>query len=406
MSVWTVFRFLDFLKKGGIMNIADIKKIAIIGSGAMGHGIAQVCAMAGYTVAMQDIKQEFVDRGMAGIKVSLDFLVGKGKTPQDQATNILENLLQPTTDLAAAVSDAQVVIEAVPEIMDLKKSVFKNVSQHAPADAILATNTSTMSISEIATAVNNPERFLGMHFFNPVNRMKLVEIIKGDKSDDACADLLIEVTKKIGKIPVKVLKDSPGFIVNRISAPNQALLNAILDEGKIPPQELDSAMRKTGMPMGPFELADFVGLDVFAHTMSYYAKTLSPEFAPGRVIKEKMEKGDLGMKTGQGIFKWENGKAVIDVSRETTDITAMEMLAIQLNEAVRVYKEGIAASVSDIDLGVVHGMKAFAGPFAICANVEPSMLTASLDKLHARFGLAIFKPEPEVSDGSYKTFGA
>ncbi|MBW1990109.1 MAG: 3-hydroxyacyl-CoA dehydrogenase family protein [Deltaproteobacteria bacterium] len=387
------------------MNIADVKKIAVVGSGAMGHGIAQVCAQAGYTVAMQDIKDEFLERGMAGIRESLDFLVGKGKIPADQAKDILENLLQPTTDLAAAVSDAQVVIEAVPEIMDLKKSVFKNVSDLAPADAILATNTSTMSISEIATAVENPERFLGMHFFNPVNRMKLVEIIKGDKSTDENADLLVEITQKIGKIPVKVLKDRPGFIVNRISAPNQALLNAILDEGKIPPQELDAAMRKTGMPMGPFELADFVGLDVFAHTLDYYAKTLSPEFAPGRVIKEKIDKGDLGMKTGQGIFAWENGKAVIDTSKETTDITPMELLAIQLNEAVRVYKEGIAASVEDIDAGVVHGMKAFAGPFTICANVEPSMLTASLEKLHDRFGLSIFKPEPEVADGSFKNFG-
>ncbi len=387
------------------MNIGDIKKIAVIGSGAMGHGIAQVCATAGYTVAMQDIKQEFVGRGMAGIKASVDFLVGKGKMAPDQAKIILENLLQPTTDLARAVSDAQVVIEAVPEIMDLKKSVFANVSKLAPADAILATNTSTMSISEIATAVTNPGRFLGMHFFNPVNRMKLVEIIKGEKSGDGNADLLAEVSRKIGKIPVKVLKDRPGFIVNRINAPNQALLNAILDEGKIAPQELDSAMQKTGMPMGPFELADFVGLDVFAHTLEYYAKTLSPEFAPGKVIKAKLAAGQLGMKSGQGIYEWKNGKAVIDTSRETTDITPMEMLAIQLNEAVRVYKEGIAASVSDIDQAVVHGMKAFAGPFAICANVDAGMLTASLDKLHARFGLSIFKPEPEVSDGSYKNFG-
>ena len=384
------------------MNISDIKKIAIIGSGAMGHGIAQVCATAGYTVAMQDIKQEFVDRGMKGIKDSILFLVGKGKMAQDAADNILNNLIIPTTDLKTAVADAQVVIEAVPEIMDLKKKVFADVAALAPKDAILATNTSTMSISEIATSVDNPGRFLGMHFFNPVNRMKLVEIICGEKSADESADLLIEVTKKIGKIPVKVLKDSPGFIVNRISAPNQALLSAILDEGKIPPQELDAAMQKTGMPMGPFELADFVGLDVFSHTLDYYAKTLSREFEPGKTLKAKIASGQLGMKTGQGLYKWENGKAVIDNSRETTDITPLDMLAIQMNEAVRVFKEGIAASTADIDLGVVHGMKAFAGPFAICANVDPAMLAASLEKLHARYGLNIFKPEPEIVDGSYK----
>lgn len=384
------------------MKIEDIKKIAIIGSGAMGHGIAQVCATAGFTVAMQDIKQEFVDRGMKGIKDSLLFLVGKGKMAQDVADNILNNLLIPTTDLAAAVSDAQVVIEAVPEIMDLKKKVFADVSALAPKDAILATNTSTMSISEIATAVDNPGRFLGMHFFNPVNRMKLVEIICGEKSSDENAALLIEVSKKIGKIPVKVLKDSPGFIVNRISAPNQALLSAILDEGKIPPQELDAAMQKTGMPMGPFELADFVGLDVFSHTLDYYSKTLSKEFAPGKTLLAKIKAGELGMKTGQGLYKWENGKAVIDNSKETTEITPIDLLAIQINEAVRVFKEGIAASTADIDLGVVHGMKAFAGPFAICANVDQAMLAASLEKLHKRYGLDIFKAEPEIVDGSYK----
>lgn len=384
------------------MNFTDIKKIAIIGSGAMGHGIAQVCATAGYTVAMQDIKQEFVDRGMKGIRDSILFLVGKGKMAQDAADNILNNLIIPTTDLKTAVADAQVVIEAVPEIMDLKKKVFADVAALAPKDAILATNTSTMSISEIATSVDNPGRFLGMHFFNPVNRMKLVEIICGEKSANESADLLIEVTKKIGKIPVKVLKDSPGFIVNRISAPNQALLSAILDEGKIPPQELDAAMQKTGMPMGPFELADFVGLDVFSHTLDYYAKTLSKEFEPGKTLKAKIAGGQLGMKTGQGLYKWENGKAVIDNSKETTDITPLDMLAIQINEAVRVFKEGIAASTADIDLGVVHGMKAFAGPFAICANVDPAMLAASLEKLHARYGLNIFKPEPEIVDGSYK----
>ena len=157
-----------------------------------------------------------------------------------------------------------------------------------------------MSISEIGSVVKNPERFVGLHFFNPVNRMKLVEVIYGDKTNDATADLMCEIAKKIEKIPVKVLKDRPGFIVNRISAPNQALLSAILDEGKVQPQELDAMMKKMGAKMAPFETADFVGLDVFCHTLDYYAKTLSPQYKPGKYLTDKIAKKELGMKSGQG----------------------------------------------------------------------------------------------------------
>ncbi|SHJ52079.1 3-hydroxyacyl-CoA dehydrogenase [Desulfatibacillum alkenivorans DSM 16219] len=383
------------------MDFSDVKKIAVIGSGDMGHGIVQVAAMAGYNVAMKDVKQEFLDRGVARIVESLDILVGKEKISAQDKKDIMGRI-SATTDTAEAVQDAQIVIEAVPEIMDLKKSVFSEVSASAPDDAILATNTSTMSISEISKAVNNPARFAGLHFFNPVNRMKLVEIIKGAETSGATADILVKFTEAIKKIPVVVLKDSPGFIVNRINAPNQAMLSAILDEGKIKPDELDTAMKMVGMPQGPYELADFVGLDVFVHTLKYYAETLSPEFRPGKYLTAKVEAGDLGKKTGQGIYDWSSGKPLIDGTTMCQDITPMEMLAIQINEAVRVHKEGIAASVADIDLAVVHGMKAMAGPFAMCAGMQPEQLVTSLDKLHQRFGLAIFKPEPEVADGSFK----
>lgn len=387
------------------MKLDDIKKIAIIGSGAMGHGIAQVCTMAGYNVVMKDVKQEFLDNGVKKIKESLDFLVSKEKITADAVSNIMDNLLSTTIDTKEAVGDAQVVIEAVPEIMDLKKSVFTDISENAPDDAILASNTSTMSISEIATAVKNPERFIGMHFFNPVNRMKLVEVIYGKKTTAENVDLLCELSKKINKIPVKVLKDSPGFIVNRIGAPNQALISAILDEGKIQPAEIDAISKQMGMPMGPFELADYVGIDVFYHTLKYYEETLSSDFAPGKTLQKLMDDKNLGMKTGQGIYKWEGGKAQIDLSKQSSDITPMDFLCNQINEAVRVYKEGIAESVEDIDQGMVHGMRAFAGPFALTAAVEPQTITDTLNKLHKRFGLDIFKPEPEIQDGSFKTMG-
>jgi len=308
-------------------------------------------------------------------------------------------------DTAEAVKDAQIVIEAVPEIMDLKKKVFAELSDLAAKDAILATNTSTMSVSEIGSVVDDPTRFVGMHFFNPVTRMKLVEIIYGDKTSDETVDLLCAVSEKCNKIPVKVLKDHPGFIVNRISAPNQALLSAILDEGKIKPAQIDSKMKQLGVKMAPFETADFVGIDVFCHTLNYYAETLSPQYKPGKVLSEKMKNNELGMKTGKGIYNWENGKAVIDDSSQTEEITPVHFMAIQVNEAVKVFKEGIAASTSDIDDGVKYGMNAFAGPFALASGMPPEQLTEALNFLKDRYHLDFLTPEPEIVDGSFKTLG-
>ncbi len=386
------------------MNINDVKKIAVLGSGAMGHGIAQVCIQAGFTVIMRDIKQEFLDNGVAKIREGLDFLVGKGKMTAADKDRTL-SLLTTTLDTKEAVKDVQLVIEAVPEIMDLKKTVFKEVSDACPAAAILATNTSTMSISEIGSVVKNPERFVGLHFFNPVNRMKLVEVIFGNKTGDATADLMCEIAKKLDKIPIKVLKDRPGFIANRISAPNQALLSAILDEGKTRPQELDATMKKMGAKMAPFETADFVGLDVFCHILDYYSKTLSPQYKPGRYLTDKIAKKELGMKSGKGIYEWKDGKAVIDISKTSEDITPLHLLAVQVNEAVKVWKEGLAKSIQDIDDAVKYGMNAFAGPFALAAGMQPQQLTDALNMVSQRFKLDILKPEPEIVDGSFKTIG-
>ncbi|MBP8178162.1 MAG: NAD(P)-binding domain-containing protein [Spirochaetes bacterium] len=384
-------------------DINDVKKIAVIGSGAMGHGIAQVCAQNGFPVTMIDIKQEFLDNALKKVKESLEFLASKGKL--NGTVDEVMKKINATTDIKKGVSDAQVVIEAVPENMQLKKDVFSQASAACTGDAILATNTSTMSITDIATAVNNPERFAGMHFFNPVTRMKLVELIYGSKTSEKTIDILYELAKKIDKIPVKVLKDRPGFIVNRINAPNQALLSAILDEGKIHPAQIDGKMKKMGVKMAPFETADFVGLDVFCHTLEYYSQTLSPQYKPGKFLKECLSKGNLGMKSGKGIYEWNNGRAVIPEMTDTEEITPLHLMAVQVNEAVKVFKEGIAANVVDIDDGVKYGMNAFAGPFALASGVQPQQLTECLHYLAQRYKLDILKPEPEIIDGSFKTIG-
>lgn len=386
------------------MKLEDVKSITILGSGAMGHGIAQVCIDAGFDVIMRDIKQEFLDNGVAKIKESFDFLVGKGKKTREHVDAAMARL-KTTTDIKEAVSGAKLIIEAVPEIMDLKKSVFKEVSDLVDEDVVIATNTSTMSISEISTVVKNPTRFVGMHFFNPVNRMKLVEIIYGEKTSDETVELLCEVSRKYNKVPVKVLKDRPGFIVNRISAPNQAFISAMLDSGAVVPDQIDTTMKSVGQKMGPFEIADFVGIDVFSHTLEYYSETLSKEFKPGKFLMDKIEKNELGMKTGKGIYTWENGKAVIDNSKPSDTVGPMEFAAIQINEAVRVFKEGIAQSTKDIDDAVKFGMNAFIGPFELAANMDPKQLTDTLNGLSDKFNLNILKPEPEIVNGSYKSFG-
>lgn len=386
-----------------MQNINDVKKVAVIGSGAMGHGIAQVCAQSGLMVTMIDIKQEFLDNAVKKVKESLEFLASKGKL-QGTVDEVLGKI-SVTTDLQKGVSDAQIIIEAVPENMQLKKDVFSKASSSCAKDAILATNTSTMSITDIATAVTNPERFAGMHFFNPVTRMKLVELIYGEKTSENTINILYELTKKIDKYPVKVLKDRPGFIVNRISAPNQALLSAILDEGKIHPAQIDGKMKKMGVKMAPFETADFVGLDVFCHTLEYYAQTLSPQYKPGKFLLGCLEKGHLGMKSGKGIYEWKDGKAIIPDMPDTEEITPLHLMAVQVNEAVKVFKEGIAANVQDIDDGVKYGMNAFAGPFALASGVQPQQLADCLNYLAQRYKLDILKPEPEIIDGSFKTIG-
>ncbi|MCP4132083.1 MAG: 3-hydroxyacyl-CoA dehydrogenase family protein [bacterium] len=384
------------------MKFEDVKKIAILGSGAMGHGIAQVCITAGYEVSMMDIKQEFLDKGVAGVTKSFEFLVGKEKMTQDAMDAALA-LLSTTTEIKESVAGAQMVIEAVPEIMDLKKSVFKQVSDAVSQDVILVTNTSTMSVSEIGAVVANPSRFAGLHFFNPVNRMKLAEIIYGDDTSDATINILYKVTEKIKKIPVKVLKDRPGFIVNRINAPVQPLLSAILDEGKISPDSIDAVQKNLGIKMGAFELLDFVGLDITYHCMKYYEETLSPEWKPGVYLSNKIENKELGLKTGKGIYDWSSGKADIDMTQASSDIAPTDFIAVLLNESIKVYKEGVAESTADIDRAQVAGMNAMAGPFQLASGMDHEDITAALERLSDRYNLSILKPEPEIVSGAYKS---
>ena len=281
----------------------EIAKIAVLGAGQMGAGIAQVSACAGYEVVMIDISQEFVDRGMETISSSLGKLVSKGRMSEEESSSAL-SLISSSTDRASA-SNADLVVEAIPEIPDLKFSTFSELDSICKQDAILASNTSSISINEIASHTSRPDRVIGMHFMNPVPIMKLIEIINGSETDPEVTAAVLEASERMGKTPLEC-NDSPGFVSNRILCPmiNEAILT--LQEGVAEPEAIDGIM-KLGMnhPIGPLALADLIGLDTVLHIMGVLHEGLGDEkYAPPPLLVEMVESGRLGRKSGNGFYEY------------------------------------------------------------------------------------------------------
>ena len=285
----------------------EIKKVAVLGAGLMGHGIAQVSAqIAKYEVNLRDIKQEFIDSGMEMIKRSLQRFVSKGTLSEKDMSEILGRI-HPMIDLKKAVADADIVIEAIPENVELKKSLWEEVDKYAKEGAILASNTSSISITEMASYTRRPEKFCGMHFFNPPQIMNLVEIVRGAKTSDETVKAVAEAAKTMGKETVICKKDAPGFLVNRILVPalNEAIF--LVHEGIADPEDVDKAI-KLGLnwPMGPLTLLDYVGLD----TTLAIAEVFLREFGDSKyracpLLRQMVRAGLLGRKTGKGFYKWE-----------------------------------------------------------------------------------------------------
>jgi len=336
----------------------QVEKIAILGAGVMGHGIAQIASAAGYTVAVRDIKQDFLDNGLNGITKSLDYLVKRERITPDVKGEILGRITF-TLDLKEAVGDAQLVIEAIPEKMEIKHLVWKEAAELAPEDAILASNTSSLSISEIATVVSNPERFVGMHFFNPPAIMKLVEVNQGDKTSDETVKTVMALARKMRKTPVWVKKDAPGFIVNRVLVTYLNEAAKLLDEFEI--EQIDAAMQhKAGMPMGPFMLSDLIGLDIVHNILKTFEEQIGPEYAPHEKIIELFDSRKLGRKTGEGFYSYAERPVVTEDQAKGFDVKLL--LEPFVKEAEKLYKEAVA-TVEDIDTAMKLGANIPKGPF-------------------------------------------
>ena len=284
-----------------------MKNITVIGAGTMGNGIAHVFAMNGYHVALGDVSREALDKGIATIEKNLARMVAKEKISQQDQEATLQRI-STFTDTAQGVREAELVVEAATENVDLKLKIFKEMDQHAPEGAILATNTSSISITKIAAATRRPGQVIGMHFMNPVPIMKLVEVIRGYATTDETTSMVMGLSKKLGKVPVEV-NDYPGFISNRILMPmiNEAVYS--LYESVAGVEEIDTVM-KLGMahPMGPLQLADFIGLDVCLSILNVlYHGFGNPKYAPCPLLVNMVAAGKLGVKSGEGFYAYSHG---------------------------------------------------------------------------------------------------
>ncbi len=285
----------------------SIRTVAVLGAGTMGHGIAHVAALAGHDVRLYDVTQELADGGRAKIVASLDKGVSLGKVTSDARDGAAARITA-TGDLAGACTGADLVVEAVPEKLDLKRDLFAAVDRAAPATALYATNTSSLPVARIAGAVADPSRLIGMHFFNPVHLMKLLEVVHHGASDPTAVTAAVALGEAWGKTAI-VVKDSPGFASSRLGLTLGLEAIRMVEEGVASAADIDTAMKLGyGHPMGPLELTDLVGLDVRLGIADYLSDALGPTFEPPELLRKKVADGKLGKKSGEGFYVWVDGK--------------------------------------------------------------------------------------------------
>lgn len=383
------------------MKIEELKKIAVIGAGDMGHGIAQAALMAGYQVNLCDIKQEFVDRGISRIYASLDKFQQKGKIEAEKVDAIKNGRLNGFVSVAQAVADVDFVMEVVPERFDIKTATLAAIDEAAPAHAVIGSNTSTMSITRLAAATKRPDKVFGMHFFNPVVLMKLVEVIKGNESSEETVKFACDYVAKLGKTLVLAKKDTPGFIANRIAAPVIVYNGLMLDREHFDPADIDLSMMKIGQKMGPMELADYSGVDVMAACQDYYHEHLHPEYGSSDAAKALLSARHFGRKSGQGYYTWpDKGRPQLDESKFTGRYDTDIPFFIQANEATKLYEDGVC-SLEECDTAMVYGYN-IQGPVDYIQKFEPAYVAQKLQEISDKFGYEIFKPTQTIISGGYR----
>ena len=365
----------------------SINKITVLGSGVMGHGIAQVSAMAGYTVTLRDIEQSFLDKAMEKIKWSLNKLVEKQKLSQQDADKIFARIT-PIVDLKTALKGADLLIEAVPEDMNLKKKVYAEVDNYAEGKTLYASNTSTLPITDMAALTNRPDRFIGLHFFNPPQLMPLVEVIPGAKSDQSMVNMAMEYCKKVGKQPVLCKKDVPGFIVNRIFIPLVHEAVYCMERDGASMTQIDSPVKfKMSFPMGIFELADYTGLDVIHKaTVEMYTRDTKVIF-PHPKIKQLFDEKNLGQKTGRGFYEYKGDKyeRVNLTEQEAATYNPIKLLAVAANNAAWLITNGVCDKV-ELEKALKLGMGLKKELFDTVHEFGPKNIVKTLQELAANYG--------------------
>jgi enoyl-CoA hydratase/3-hydroxyacyl-CoA dehydrogenase len=374
--------------------LPQLNKITVLGSGIMGHGIAQISAMNGYQVVLRDIEQRFLDSAMGKIKWSLGKLVEKNKIKKEESDKIYGRI-KPIVDLKDALVDTDLLIEAVPEDLNLKKKVYSEVDQFAEEKTVYASNTSTLPISEISQLTSRPDRFIGLHFFNPPQLMKLVEVIPGAKTGKSIVDLGINLVKSFGKDPILCNKDVPGFIVNRVFIPLVHEAAYCLESDGKTMTQIDSAVKfKLFLPMGIFELADYTGIDVIHKaTVEMYSRD-KKVIHPHPMIAQLFSSGKLGKKSGDGFYSYgeKNYERVPLSEEEANQYDPIRMLSVALNNASWLITNNVC-NKEDLELALRLGMGLKKELFEIGKEYGFENIIKTLDQLK-KGNESFYTPDP------------
>lgn len=374
--------------------MTPLSKITVLGSGIMGHGIAQVSAMAGYRVTLRDIDRSLLDKALEKVKWSLNKLVEKQKLTQIEAEKIFDRIT-PEINLELSLKDADLLIEAVPENLELKRKVYADVDKYAEEKTMYASNTSTLPITEMAALTRRPERFIGLHFFNPPQLMRLVEVIPGRNTDQHTIDTALDFVTRVGKEPVLCRKDVAGFIVNRIFIPLVHEAAYCLETDAVSMTQIDSSVKyKMGFPMGIFELADYTGLDVIFKATSEMFSRDKRIVKPHPKIKELVDAQNLGQKSGKGFYEYGRGtyERITLTPEEAAKYNPIRLVAVSANNAAWLISNNVCTR-EDLDKALKLGMGLKTDLFNTAEKFGMNNVVQKLREMAAKYGS---RYEPDV----------